>query len=107
MSLQRADPPSRGVLQSVCVCVIVIIKYNNSPVHVQQVRRRDQSKEERKKGRKIDRRKKEKKVIIHKGQKLRSDDNSKDRKIIVLINKAVSTAWVKNRHVRREDGCTP
>jgi len=44
-----------------------------------------------------------KKFIVHKEQKFRSNENSKDRKIIRVINKAVSTAQLKNRHIRWED----
>jgi len=38
-----------------------------------------------------------KKFIIHKEQKFRSNENSKDRKIIRLINNAVSTAQFKKK----------
>jgi len=66
-----------------------VIKSNNKPIHVQPANRRGQNETERNKERR------NKKFIIHKEKKFRSNENSKDRKMIRLINNAVSTAQLK------------
>ena len=53
-SLRQADPLSRGVLPSVCVCVsLSVMRCNNNSLLLQRLVRRGQTKKERKKERKV------------------------------------------------------